>query len=251
MGINDFANIIKRQGRYGLPATLTDTATTDILSSINVRRKQIWSYWNWSWVLEQLAIPIIVNQTQYTVVAKSGNPIDRITDLIPQDASVVPAVWGPPLDELERQDFFTWFAAQPQNTPDIPAKYVNIGMDANQRWQIILAPAPAQAFTMSGYAKKKLATYTIADINANTPMDYFPDGVVEFVLIDGCLSDIFHIQGQDVESARLDTQFNAKLLGMKVGQDNASRDDSGIVQTPPPPMRWKARMRNKSGTGIF
>ena len=251
LGVADFIKIAKRESRYGLVGTTGDQATTDVLNELNIRRKRIWAYWNWKWALEKLSFAIAINTTQYTVAAASGNPIDRITDLIPQDSTVTPAVWAAPLQELERQDFYSWWAAQPSDSADIPAKYVNLGMDANQAWLIEVAPKPSQAFTMKGFAKKKLATYTAADITANTLMDYFPDGVVETVLLDAVLSGIFHIQGMDAVAAQIDAEMNRELLQMKTEQDMADKDDSGIVTKPPPSMIWKRRSRSKFGTGTF
>lgn len=251
MGINDFMGILKREGRYGTPGETGDQATLDILNSINVRRKRIWARFDWAWALEALSFALTVgSEGPYSVTSVSGALVDRITDLYPVDTTVTPNVKGQPLVQTTRQDYYGWVAAGPQvNSP--PIKYVNIGRSAAGLWQILVGPPPATATTVKGWAKKILTTFALADVIANTSFDYFPDGVIENVLKDGCQSDIERIQGNLVEAARLDQAFEAKLEKLVMEQAGVGRDDSPIAAPPPDHYRWKKRRRSKYGTGVY
>jgi hypothetical protein len=251
MNIGDFMQVVKRQGRYGTPAVLTDQATLDIIAAIDIRRKRIWSYWNWQWALEPLAFAITVGNTSYVVTSASGALVDRITDLIPRDLTVSPVVSAPPLQQLERQDFYAWAASIPSDAPTVPSKYVNLGRNAAGNWQIEIAPSPSQAFTMAGYAKKILTSFVLTDFQANTAFDYFPSGVIENLLLEGVLADIARIQGEKDTALTMDSNFERKLNMLKAEQDNAGRDDSGITTPPPDSIRFKYRHRSRRGTGVY
>lgn len=255
MGINDFMGILKREGRYGTPGETGDQPTLDILNSINVRRKRIWARFDWAWALEALSFALTVgSQGPYSVTSVSGALVDRITDLYPVDTSVTPNVSGKPIIQTTRQDFYGWVVAGQSGTPVFqgpPLRYINVGRSAAGLWQIMVGPAPATATTVKGWAKKILTTFTLADVVANTAFDYFPDGVIETVLKDGCQSDIERIQGNLTEAARLDQAFEAKLEKMLMEQAGVGKDDSPITTPPPDAYRWKKRMRASGGTGVY
>lgn len=251
MNLNDFMGMLKREGQYGTPGDTGDQPTLDILNSINVRRKRIWAKHDWAWALEELSFALTVgSKGPYSVTAISGLLVDRITDLYPVDTTVTPNTTGKPLIQVTRQDFYGWSAA---GTPvnGAPLRYINVGRNAAGNWQIMLAPPPASATTLKGWAKKILSTFTLADVVANTAFDYFPDGIVESVLKDGCQSDIARIQGDKVEAARLDEAFEAKLNMMKTEQAGVGHDDSPITTPPPDMYRWKKRARASNPTGVF
>lgn len=245
MNSKDFMDVIKREGRYGSPSITNDRATTDILNSINIRRKAIWAKWDWKWALEPLATPMIIGQRNYSISSKSGALVSRITDLIPQDRTVTPPILGFPLTQLERQDFYAW-VANSESTGDVPSKYVNLGLDSNGKWKVEIWPPPATVFTMAGFAKGILEDITLANILANDSFGYFPDGIIEVLLKTGVLSDIERINGDKEEAARLDISFENKLDEKVQQQSNAGRDDSGITSPVPDSYRWLKRMRRGS-----
>ncbi len=258
MNLADFINQVKRETRYGTSGLNTDTATLDILARVNTARKEIWSAWNWPWSLEALSFTVTPNTAQYLVRAASGNFVDRITDLIPQDPTTAPPTWGAPLQELERQEFYAWFAQQTpptanNSTPGVPTKYVNLGLDpaGTGLWLIELAPLPAAGFLMKGYAKRLLSTYLIQDVNNNVAMGYFPDGVIDYCLLDGVKAGVYEIQGTMDAAKRYDDSFRVKIQRKIAEQGNAGRDDSGITAPPPDAWRWKQRMRNRGGSGVY
>lgn len=269
MRLGDFITQNKRECAFGQASLTTDQAELDILARVNMILGVIWAAYDWPWALESISFPVDTQHTQYLVAAASGNLIDRITDLLPQDSSANPPVWGPPLVEKERQDFYAWFASQPAgvggsnpaipNTPDIPSSYVNLGLDPNGtgKWLIELAPVPPSSFTMKGFAKKILTQvitpYVIADVTANVVIGsgYFPQGIMDYLLMDGVKAGIYSIMGSKDLAQAYDASFQAKLRMKKSEQANSARDDSGIVTPPPDSYRFKRRLRNRGGTGVY
>ncbi len=263
MLINDFINVVKRERRYGTFATIvngvvtsgtiTDQPTFDILNEVNIRRKRIWLKWDWKWMMEELAIPVVPGTVKYGVTSKSGNAIDRIKYLFPTDPSVNPPVSGDEIIELEPGEFNNLTQSQgiTPAVPNVPRRYMNRGQNAAGQWQITIWPSPPVAFTISGFAKGILKTFTLADLTAGTAFDYFPDGVVEDVLLDGVSSGVLAIQGQEAEAARLDMQFESKCKLLVGEQAGVARDNSPITSPPPDYYTSRQRMRSKRGTGVY
>lgn len=224
--LKDFCQHIMREAAYGQLAALGnagDLPTSDILASINKRATRIWARSNWKWSNELLKFALVPNQRQYAVTAASGNPIDRILDLIPYDQTGT-FLSGLPLSGRETRDFYVRTSV-PQINPGgttqfntgFPTDYYIVEMDANGNWQIIVDPVPTTAAWMGGYAKAILYTYLLADVQANNQIQYFPNGIVLEVLYDGVMSDVRSVQNNIPEAARLDALFEAKLK-MLVGE---------------------------------
>ena len=246
MKVNDFCNMVKRASRYGSTGTTADQPATDILNSINLRRKRIWAKWNWPWALTALSETLVAGTTEYTLTTK----VDRITDLYIVDNSVSPNEIEGPLKQCTRQDFLRWVATGTQ-TNGIPDKYINLGLASTGYWQVKINPPPQASLLLKGWGKKILATYTSADLVANTDFDYFPDGIIEDVLWDGVLSDACRIQGETDEAARLDMSFEHKLKLLVQEQAGAATDDTAIASPVPDGYRWKKQQRSKYGTGNY
>lgn len=247
IALNDLIGMLKRVGQYGSFGTTVEQATTDILNSINARSARIWSAADWKWKREVLSFAVTPGIVQYAVTSKSGNAIDRILDLIPNDPTVSPPIAGAPLDQMEIGDFYLK-CPQSGQLPSVPTKYINIGQDANGRWQVIIWPSPSSTFTMSGYAKAVLATYVMADVVANNPILYFPNGVVLDALMSGCLIDIGRIRGMTPETAlAAESAWENKIRLLKGEQIGVSADNS--PKTAPMPDRIVRRMNNRSIRG--
>ena len=254
MAINlaDLITILKREGRYGTPGLVTDQANTDILNSINMRGARIWGYKDWKWIMEPLGFAVTPNVNAYVVAAKSGNQIDRIHSLIPNDPTVTPPVFGKPLQEMEVEDFYAETQNLPQPCAGAPRRYCNLGMNAAGAWQVLIAPTPAVAFTMTGYAKAVLYTYLQADVVANVPIKYFPNGVVLDALFSGCMIDIAMIQGMtEDQKAVAEAAWLRKIEQLANEQMGVARDNSPITTPPPPWWATRNRMRSKKGSGVY
>ena len=251
MNLNDFIVVVKRECRYGDPGATTDQATADILAEVNIRRKRIWRKFDWAWAMEELSFSLTTSTNRYAVTALADptKVVDRLSTLYPIDTSVTPNVKGEPLVQLPLHEYYRWCASGTQ-MPDFPSRYVNFGRNSAGLWTIEVWPTPARAMTMGGWAKKILTTMTAADVAANTSFDYFPDGVVEDVLLDGVKSGIFHVQGADAEAARLDLAFEAKLKLLVSEQAPAGLDNSPPTSPVPDHYRAKKRQRAQRGTWV-
>jgi hypothetical protein len=270
----DFANQVRRECQYGTYGVNTDQATIDILARINLILQTIWAAYDWPWSLEPLSIPITPGIVNYLVSTASGNLIDRITDLLPQDPTVSPPVWGPPLQQIERQDFFAWEATAvqlgaslygPNAFLDTPTKYVNLGLDpaGSGYWQIQIAPASPSVFTMRGFGKKCFIPHYIQDIISNAPLGtivnpvnsanviLFPGGILDACLMDGVKAGIYEIKGAQSVADNFDKKFQATLAKAIKDQANAGHDDSPIAAPPPDYYRWAQRGRSGRGSRVL
>lgn len=224
--IGDFVGIVKRESRYGTSSVLTDQPTLDILNEVNVRATRIWGAADWKWTRETLQISLVSGTSDYVVDTVSGNLIDRILNIIPLDLTAAPPVQGKPLVELTERQFFEQCDMRPGYSAGSPEKYYNRGLDSNGKWGITVWPVPNTAFKLTGSAKPILSLYTLADIVANNPIRYFPNSVVVDVLLDGVMSGIKGIMGDDAEKARLDVQFENKLQKFIAEQIGVATDST-------------------------
>jgi hypothetical protein len=240
INLGDFISHSKREGTYGNVAIppaqyATDQPTIDILASINKRATRIWARADWKWSQELLAFNITPAVRQYSVLAVSGNPIDRIKSLIPYDKTGT-YLRGAPIRERTIESFYSKLPEQRDGTPctaNVITDYCNIGQDAAGNWNVIVYPLPNIASKMGGYAKAVLYTYLMADVVANIPIKYFPNGVVLDSLYEGVMSDIAKIRGQDVEAIRLDQSFEAKVKRLVGEQIGVATDNSPITTALP------------------
>lgn len=260
MNVADFLRDIKGKSRYGDQTSIADTQESQLLDSLNLKAGRVWDK-GWPWNLEELAFAIVPGTARFLVSAKSGNKFSRILDLIPQDATVSPTVWGKPLEQCTRRDFYGKYAqpANPGNgqlsgqTSGPPCRYVNLGLDpaGSGLWRIEVAPLTMQNFTMAGWAVALRVPYTMADVQANNPMTFFPQDVVDDLLTTGVLSDAFHYAGNDAEAARLDSMFESKLNQKVQEQIAAAEDDTPITVPMNAELSRRYRLRNWGGTGLY
>lgn len=233
IALNDFFKIVKRQSRYGSPDILTDQATLDILDIFNVKITRIWGKWDWKWQRQKLSFAVTPGTTEYQVkTATAGQKVDRILNIIPRDLTTTPPTLGKPLTQMEIGPFYDMLAEMPI-VPALPTKFINEGLDAAGYWKIVIWPSPASAFTMGGYAKAVLTTYVLADVTANNPILYFPNDVINDCLLDGVMSSVKAIQGDDAEKVRLDQMFENKLKMLVTEQSGVGRDNSPPTTKPP------------------
>ena len=264
MNVGDFLVTAKGLSRYGDPTITSDTQETQLLASLNRKAGRVWAKWDWPWSLEELSFAIAASTARFDVVAKSGNKISRITEIYPHDYTVNPPVWGEPLKQCSRYDFYKRYASSPPPyppgygapgyvSPGLPRYYVNLGFDpANAGvWRIEVAPLPNQAFTMSGWAKALRVPFTLADAVANNPITYFPADILDDVLMNGVLSDAFHYAGNDAEADRYSAMFEAGLKEKVDEQENAAQDQGPITTPPNAELSRRQAMRSMGGTSVI
>ena len=231
--LGDFVGQIKREGQFGSLLVTNDQPTLDILNATNRRLARIWAAANWRWRHEKLSIALVPNQSEYKVVAASGNPIDRIMNLYPLDNTTNPPLRGKPLIEKTERQFFSECDTRPGYCPGVPEKYWNEGMDANNIWNIQVSPTPMSPGTIVGSAKMVLVPYVLADILANNPFTYFPNDVILDTLFDGVMSSVAACKGDTAGRDRLDGSFEAKLKILMGEQLGVANDDTPITSEPP------------------
>lgn len=242
----DFMTMIKRESRYGgSPVQTNDAPTTDILASINVRRKRIWRKADWGWAQENLSFVVTPGVVIYAVTCVSGNAIDRIRNIIPNDPLAIPPVGGRPLRQRTEREFFNEIRGYDPTYQGLPRIYLNLGI-VNGFWNIRIWPGPVSTFTMGGSAKGVLNTFLIGDVTgvapfspfntggiANPPLDWFPDGVIEDVLFEGVMGDVAAIQGDAADAKARDAAFEGKLKLLASEEAEVARDNTPITSPLP------------------
>lgn len=239
IGVKDLFSRLIRQGQYGQIATLGnagDQPTLDLLASFNQRLPAIWGEGDWKWAREPLKFALAPNVRQYEVLAASGNGIDRIQVLIPFDATNT-FLQGRPLAGRTEYDFYT-YCAQPRwagnanggasswNT-GAPTDYYIVNQAADGNWVIVVDPVPVLAAFMGGFAKALLQAYALADVQANTPIGYFPNGIVLDAVVQGMMIDIGLLKGMSVENAAgLEAAFTAKIKRLYKQQVGVTTDNT-------------------------
>ncbi len=202
---------------------------------------------------------MVVGTTVYAVTAASGNSIDRIYNLIPNDPTAVPPVSGRALRQRTEREFYNEIAGADPTTQAIPIKYYNMGR-VNGVWNVKVWPAPSAAFKMGGSAKGILNTFLIGDVTGvapfspgntiaaiNPPLDYFPNGVLESCLFDGIMSDVFLTLKQFADAKAYNDSFEAKLKLLAAEEAEASKDNTPITS----PLPAVVRRRRARGRGCW
>lgn len=247
--LGDFIGIVKRESRYGTLGNNGDQATLDILNAVNVRATRIWGAAEWKWRREALAIPMVVGTNEYTVETVSGGLIDRILNIIPLDLTVSPPIQGQPLKERTEREFYLKCDMRPQSNSGAPTDYYNKGMNAAGKWTIVVWPAPTSVFTMSGSAKMVLTDYVLADVVANNPITYFPNGVVLDALLAGVMINVARIQGMtELEAVGAEEAWERKIKRLIGEQIGVATDNTPL--TSPLPDYIVSRRRGRRYKGI-
>ncbi len=243
INVKDFLSRLVREGQFGNLATLGnagDQPTLDLLAAMNNRLAAIWSEADWKWARELLKFALTPKVRQYEVTAVSGNFIDRIQLLIPFDSSglFAPAnLVGKPLKGHTDYDFYehvmqeSWNGNSVPGTPTpsygAPRDYYVVEINPDGNWLIVVDPMPTLAAYMGGFAKAILSTYQLADVAANNPILYFPNGVVNDALFQGMMIDVFLLKGGDLgKAATMEQAFEAKIRRLAKQQIGVTADNT-------------------------
>jgi len=252
--LGDMVSHLKRTARYGQTTVTNDPPTQDILTSINKRLSAIWGRHNWKWSREKLSFDLVAGVRQYDVTALSGNPIDRIEDLIPFDATGT-FLAGKPLTQRTTRGFFErhgndfgYPVTVEQPNRGERGEYYQVELTADNVRTIVLWPTPDAASKMGGYAKGVLTSYTIADIVANVAIAYFPNDTVLDALFAGVMIDLGLIQGTTTpeSAAGLERVFSAKISQLVSDQAGVATDNTPITTKLPAIVARMMSRRNRS-----
>lgn len=202
---------LKRRSQYGDPNNTADQLTADIVHYINQRRLRIWRRCPWSWSILEFTLPLVVGTIDYVLAVTIG------------DIVAIEDGQGGYFKKRTLKRYLAWHKGSSSTDSDNPSDYVRMGMNANKALMIKVWPSPASAANRTGWAKKRLVRYTVADIATNTDLEYFPDEVLD-VLEAGILADIYEAQGKKSDSDVKNAYFNDELKSM--AKEEAVEEDS-------------------------
>lgn len=227
-----FIQQCKRKTRYGDPSVTTDSVTADIVHYTNQRRFRLWRRYPWAWSIYEFTLPLVVTVINYTLDALVG-------DIVAIDTGN-----GGYFKKRTLKRYLQWHKGSQtsdESTSDNPGDYVRMGQDeATDALKIKVWPTPASTVNRTGWGKKRIARYAVADIATNTDFGYFPEEVLD-VLESGVLADIYEAQGKVAESVAKNQYFQAELERMV--KEEAVEADSEEQRDPPDYMIFHKRKR--------
>lgn len=206
---------VKRKTRYGDISNTSDQITADIVHYINQRRFRIWRRYPWHWVIKEFSISITANEKNYTLDSEIG-------DIIAIDNNE-----GDYLKKITLKRYLQWYKSEEtaDSTEDKGevTRYVMVGRDETTKaLKIKVWRTPFTNDTFTGWGKKRITRYAVADIATNTDLEFFPEEVIP-VLEAGVLADIYEAQGKTPEAAVKESYFNNEMNAM-VGEATVEED---------------------------
>ena len=235
--LSEFIQIVKRQARIGDVGVTSDQVTTDIIRYLNMRRRRFWRRWPWDWSLEDISISITAadvaaGTTDYTLGANVG------------DIWILDAGGDAPLTPVTLKRYYTWIKRSNQ-APSELKHYVKIGRNSSGNLKLRLWPTPASAQTVTGFGKKRLTNYAVADIATNTGIEYFPEDVLDILKL-GVESDVAEGKGEKEVAVLKDSQFESMMNKLVPEDENQSDEEV----TSPPPAYYVRKKRARGGTTV-
>lgn len=227
-------DLSKRTAHFGQPG-VADQPQADLLRCLNNRRFQIWRFNDWDWSLDDISLSVSSSSYDKTLPATTG----EIYDLGIQGQTGR-------LRRYTRREYLSWQKQANVTDTGNLIGYVPLGRDSSGNIKLRFLAAPVVAVTVEGWAKKRIAALTSADLA--TELSYFPEEAQD-VLYRFVLSDCLRLKG-DKEGAEIEERRADNQLKVLKGEEESPADE--VPQSPPPAyMRHKARNRGKGGTGVF
>jgi len=227
-----FIQQCKRKTRYGDPSVTTDSITADIVHYTNQRRFRLWRRYPWAWSIYEFTLALVAGTINYTL------------DVLVGDIVAIDNGNGGYFKKRTLKRYLQWHKGSQtsdESTSDNPSDYVRMGQDeATDALKIKVWPEPASAANRTGWAKKRIARYAVADIATNTDFGYFPEEVLD-VLESGVIADIYEAQGKTAESVAKNQYFQAEMERMV--KEEAVEEDSEEQRDPPDYMIFHRRKR--------
>lgn len=234
MTVAEFVQLCKRTQRYGDIGNTSDQVTTDIIRYLNLKAKRFWRRWPWDWSLEDISIALAVGTADYTLSANIGDII-----------VLVPPAGDDYLKPLSLRRYYQWYKSSGEGNGDV-TNYVKLGRDGTTGgFKIRLWKTPSETGTVTGHGKKRLTTYTVADIAAGTSIGYFPDEVMDILMV-GVNSLIAGAQGNKEEEFALNSSFERMMRDL-IPEDT----DPDEEPTSPPPDAYVWKKRKRGGTSYY
>ena len=161
---------IKREARAGEIANYTEQYTQDIVGYWNRFASAAWRMNNWDWNKVPISFTLpAATTTAYTF----GSTIGQLIILGVQGQTG----YLRPYTEKEYR------RRKPSNTADQATVYgyVKKGLDSSGNIKVLFVDTPSSATIIEGEGKLKWLPITLADVQADTAIAYFPDHVIEIL----------------------------------------------------------------------
>lgn len=225
---------LKRRSRYGDPSNTSDQITSDIVHYVNQRRLRIWRRAAWHWSMKEFTLALVAGTLNYTLDSEVG-------DIIAIDNGN-----GDYLKKRTMKRYLAWHkSASSASDTGAVSDYVRMGLDSTKSIMIKVWPTPAAAANLTGWGKKRVERYAVADIATNTDIEYFPEEVLP-VLEAGVLADIYEAQGKPLDAAAKESYFKNELEAMV--KEEAVEEDSEEESAAPD--YYTFHKRRRGGTTV-
>ena len=236
LSLATFVQQLKRKTRYGDPANTTDQITADIVHYTNQRRFRLWRRYAWHWSLVEFTLPILANVINYVL----GSTVGDIVAI--EDGN------GGYLKKRTLKRYLQWHKSSTSTNAESSGSttdYIRMGLDANKSIMIKVWPTASEAANLTGWGKKRLTRYAVADLATNTDIEYFPEQVLD-VLEAGVLADIYEAQGKTAEMDVKNAYFKSEMEAM-VKEESVEEDSD---EESPAPDYFTFHKRKRGGTTV-
>ena len=229
LSLATFVQQLKRRTKYGDPANTADQLTADIVHYVNQRRFRLWRRYPWAWSVLEFSLPLV------------PGVIDYVLDPAVGDIVAIENGQGGYFLKRTLKRYLQWHrGSSPDAVSDNPTDYVRMGEDANKSLKIKVWPSPASAVNRTGWAKKRITRYAVADLLTNTDIEYFPEEVLD-VLEAGVLADIYEAQAKTADAALKNQYFQAEMERMV--NEESVEEDPEVGPDVPDYLIWQRRRR--------
>src|SRR3990167_3869977 len=230
MNLADFVEQRKVENSYGDPSdtSYTDQASENIIRALNDCMRRFWRKFPWDWSVTAISQSVGADSPDVTF----GSTIGQILLLGIQGERGY-------LRPMSFKYYLEWKKTKADETGSV-THYIRTGRTSNNL-QIKLWRRNQSAFTLEGWGKTRLTTYSTSDIAANTGIAYFPEEVHDILGI-GVDARIQKIMGKAGEFSQLDSKFE-KMIEEIIGEEQTNKPDDDST-TPAPgyfKRRWKFR----------
>lgn len=224
---------IKREARAGEIANFTEQYTQDLVGYWNRFASEAWRMNNWDWNKVPISFTLPAGTTsQYTFGSTIGQII--ILGVAGQDGY---------LRSFTEKEYRR---RKPANISDQSQVYgyVKKGLDSSGNIKVLFVDSPSTATAIEGEGKLKWLPITIADVQANNAIAYFPDHVIE--ILKAGVAGIFMTAINDGRGPGQEAKATAALQVLM----GTERSDPADEETTPCPTLITFGNANRGGSRV-
>lgn len=225
---------IKREARAGTIADYSEQYSIDLLTYWNRVASRMWKADNWDYSIVDIS---------FTLAANTATPYALPVTIGKLNVLGIQGRQGY-LQSFTEKHYRQWRKRVNVSDTGNVYGYVKRGLNSSQQMQVLFVDTPASDTVIEGEGKKRLVPVILADVQANSPILYFPDDVAEFMK--EWVAGIFMTAINDPRGPGIEAHCERTLQLMI--SDNKS-DGADDVTTPPPDLvRYGGR--NRGGTRV-